>query len=310
MSFKSNYQWMIDPLKPHNFSYHPSTLDHEATKNTSTITVGDALRRYAQEESVKKRGVKRERLFIRKICTYPIADIPLQKATAKDWAQWRDNRLKEVQAGTVLREFTIIKAMYRIAIHEWLWVKESPLTHIKMPKTPPSRDRRISYLEERAILEALNFQGIERPRCTKDYIALIFLFALETAMRSGEILKMRWEHVFFQQRYVHIPEAKNGCPRNVPLSKKALHILSVLPRKYATCFKISSDLRQRTFYRYVQLAGVRNLHFHDTRHEAITRLAQKLNIYDLSRMTGIKDLKILMVYYNASASEIARRLDD
>ncbi|MCB1764228.1 MAG: site-specific integrase, partial [Gammaproteobacteria bacterium] len=54
---------------------------------------------------------------------------------------------------------------------------------------------------------------------------------------------------------------------------------------------------------------IENLTFHDTRHEAITRLSKKLDVLDLARMVGIRDLKILMVYYNATASEIAERLN-
>jgi len=54
---------------------------------------------------------------------------------------------------------------------------------------------------------------------------------------------------------------------------------------------------------------IENLHFHDTRHEAITRLAKKLDILDLARMTGHKDLKSLMTYYNATPAEIAAQLD-
>ena len=51
------------------------------------------------------------------------------------------------------------------------------------------------------------------------------------------------------------------------------------------------------------------MHFHDSRHEAITRLAKKLNVLDLARMTGIRDLKILNVYYNETAESMAARLD-
>lgn len=57
------------------------------------------------------------------------------------------------------------------------------------------------------------------------------------------------------------------------------------------------------------LAGITDLHFHDTRHTAITRLAKKVPVLDLARMVGHRDIKMLMVYYNESAEDIARRLD-
>jgi len=63
------------------------------------------------------------------------------------------------------------------------------------------------------------------------------------------------------------------------------------------------------FRRVRDRLGIENLHFHDTRHEATTRLARKLDVLDLARMTGHRDPRSLMVYYNATASEVAGRLD-
>ena len=154
----------------------------------------------------------------------------------------------------------------------------------------------------------MGFKGIFPPQRSRDYLALVFLFALETAMRSSEILNLKWEHLFLERKYLRVADSKNGTRRNVPLSLKAIEILRILPRSRAYCFPLSHHQRDVYFRKYRQKAGIQDLTFHDTRHEAITRLAQKLKIFDLSRMTGIKDLKTLMVYYNATATEIAERL--
>ncbi len=53
---------------------------------------------------------------------------------------------------------------------------------------------------------------------------------------------------------------------------------------------------------------MKDLHFHDLRHLAITRLAKKLPILDLARMVGHKDLRMLQIYYNESAEAIAQML--
>lgn len=74
-------------------------------------------------------------------------------------------------------------------------------------------------------------------------------------------------------------------------------------------FGLSKSALDNLFRRARDRAGIMNLHFHDTRHEAITRLAKKLNVLDLARMVGHKDVKQLMVYYNATAEEIAQQLD-
>lgn len=286
-------------------------LEHGASHPAAKKTVKQALDRYAAEEVPKKKGARRELLFIEKMKSYPIADLLLENATTLEWAEWRNTRLCEVKSSSVLREITIIKAMYRVALNEWLWVRSSPLTNLSMPKSPPSRDRRISPSEEQQILEALDFTEIKTPILMKHYVALAFMFALETAMRSSEITNLTWDNVYLNKSYVHLPDSKNGTKRNVPLSNTAKRILSVLPKNNATCFKIDSKQRDSNFRKYRdEKTDILDLTFHDTRHEAITRLAQKIDILDLSRMTGIKNLKTLMVYYNATATEIAKRLNE
>jgi len=108
---------------------------------------------------------------------------------------------------------------------------------------------------------------------------------------------------------VHIPTSKNGTKRDVPLSKQAMEILEILPHDNPTCFKISATQRDAHFRKYRELAGIKDMRFHDSRHEALTRLAQKLHILDLARMAGMRNTKTLMIYYNATASEIAKKLD-
>lgn len=70
------------------------------------------------------------------------------------------------------------------------------------------------------------------------------------------------------------------------------------------CAKIDSLFRKAK-----KMALIDDLHFHDARHTAITRLAKKLNILELARMVGHRDLRQLQVYFNMPAEEIAKRLD-
>ena len=88
-----------------------------------------------------------------------------------------------------------------------------------------------------------------------------------------------------------MPDTKSGTRRRVPLSKEAIRIL----RQVKCDFKLSSEQISSLFRKARDMSGVKNLHFHDTRHQAITNLAEKLEVLELARMVGIKDLKILMV---------------
>ena len=50
------------------------------------------------------------------------------------------------------------------------------------------------------------------------YLQPLVVLAIETAMRRGELLGLRWEHVQLDKSYVHLPMTKNGDSRDVPLS--------------------------------------------------------------------------------------------
>jgi len=137
-----------------------------------------------------------------------------------------------------------------------------------------------------------------------------FLFAIETAMRSGEILGLTSLTVDFVSQVAHLPLTKNGGARDVPLSTRAILLLRMLPtvKDGEQLFALSDKSRDALFRKARDRSGVIGLTFHDTRHEAITRLAKKLQPLDLARMTGHTNLQELMTYYNESAADIAKRL--
>lgn len=139
---------------------------------------------------------------------------------------------------------------------------------------------------------------------------IAFLFAIETAMRAGEIKALTWDRVFIDQKYLSLLETKNGTKRNVPLSKRAVELLgymSGLDERHV--FTVNGASFDTLWRKLRDRCEIENLHFHDSRHEACTRLARKLDVLDLTRMIGHKDLKSLMIYYNATATEIADRLN-
>lgn len=139
-------------------------------------------------------------------------------------------------------------------------------------------------------------------------VGLAFLFALETAMRSGEILGLRWPDVHEEKRYVVLPRTKNGDRREVPLSARALEILAVLPRSDGPCFGLDAAQRDALFRKARDKAGLSGFTFHDTRATAIWRLSKKLDVLQLARMIGHRDINSLRHYYAESAEEIARLL--
>ena len=97
--------------------------------------------------------------------------------------------------------------------------------------------------------------------------------------------------------------------RDVALSSRAVALLEKMhPKKVGRVFQVPQASAGQIFRRTVQLAGISDLTFHDTRHTAITALARKLDMLDLARMVGHRDPRSLMIYYNATAEDIAERL--
>jgi len=134
--------------------------------------------------------------------------------------------------------------------------------------------------------------------------------ALETAMRRGELLSLRWSNVDLKRRTALLETTKNGERRIVPLSSSAVDILNNLPRHIGgEVFPVSACALAAMFDRAVTRAGLLDFRFHDLRHTAITDLAKKLpNLVELSAVSGHKSLKMLQRYYHPNAEELAQKL--
>ena len=125
-------------------------------------------------------------------------------------------------------------------------------------------------------------------------------------MRLGEIVGLTPDDV--TGRVAHLSLTKNGSARDVPLSKKALELLSEIERE-GRYFTMTKQAISRAVSRCARNLGIVGLHFHDTRHQAITDLAKKLTVLELARMVGHSDLRSLMIYYNETAESLAEKLD-
>lgn len=268
-----------------------------------TKTLADACARYARDVAPKHRGGRWEIVRLKSIRALPIAARRLEKLSPVDFAQWRDERLKSVSDATVLREINLINSVLESARRDWGWIRTNPLKSMRKPKAPPSRKRRVTQAEIDALITASGLNGA--PESKTQLTVHAFLFALETAMRSGEILAIEWANVGDDS--VTLPKTKNGDAREVPLSPRARELLNLLPRN-AKPFNIATGTRDTLFRKLTLSAGLTDLHFHDSRAEAIWRLSKKLDILELARMVGHRDLSSLMLYYRSTSKELADKL--
>lgn len=297
-------------------------MDRGAWRDRSSAdstTLYALLDRYLKDVVPSKRGAEIESLRIKTLMRDEIARYKLSALSPLVLADWRDRRLEAgCSGGTVNRELNIVSAVLNWARRELMVAVENPVSSIRRPPQSKARDRRLEADEEARLLAALDDQPATNREDGKHYrqgtrnpwIKPLVLFALETAMRRSELLSLTWENVDLKKRVALLPETKNGTARTVPLSSRAVAVLENLPRSIdGRVFPTSADALKRAFERAVKRAGIEDFHFHDLRHEATSRLAEKLpNVIELSAVTGHKDLRMLKRYYHPRAEDLAKKL--
>ncbi|MDP1573030.1 MAG: site-specific integrase [Pseudomonadota bacterium] len=256
-----------------------------------------------------------EAILIRAMERYPLAAVGLAALSAATFAQFRDAREKEVTGSTVLRDLQILSAVMNHARREWGISIANFVSDLRRPTANQGRKRTIDEAEEARLLHALECggrgaDGCYLPGTRNPWLHALVVIAIETGMRRGEMLALRREHVDLRKRVAQVVMSKNGEARTVPLSQRAARTLESVPAHISgRIFPLTGNAVRKSFERARALAGLDDVHFHDLRHTATTRLARRLpNVIELAAVTGHKDLKMLQRYYHPDAEDLARKL--
>ncbi|EAY56621.1 MAG: putative phage integrase [Leptospirillum rubarum] len=272
-------------------------------KEAESTTLSEALDRYEREVSSSKKGHRREKTRISIWKNHPLAKRVLASFRGNDLAAYRDERIKAgYSANTIRLELAIISHLFEIARKEWgMEGLTNPVKAIRMPSPPAGRDRRLQPGELEKLLES-----------SSEEMNQVIRFALETAMRRGELAGMTWEMVDMKKRTVTLPETKNGQKRIVPLSFVALSILKErlgTRRLDGKVWDIGLDAISQDFAKACRNAGISGLHFHDLRHEATSRLFEKgFDTMEVRTITGHKTLQMLARYTHLRAEDLVERM--
>ncbi len=278
---------------------------HQATHSARSVLLSELLARYSEQVSPTKRSRLREQQTIEFMLRHKMAAYSMDKLTPAVVASYRDERLKTVAPATIIRELSILSSVISHARKEWGLPSDNPCALVRKPASPQGRNRLLKADEEARLLEEL-----KPVRRRSPWMVPLVQLALETAMRRGELLSLRWENVNLVAQTALLPMTKNGTARIVPLSKKAVAILQALPgEKPGPVFPLSYMVVNNCFVAACERAGIVDLHFHDLRHTATTRLAEKLpNVIELAAVTGHQTIQMLKRYYHPKAEALARKL--
>lgn len=275
-----------------------------------STTLRELLERYLTDVTPLKKGAGPETNRIRALLHHPLAQRIVGTVRGVDMALFRDERLRKVSPSTVKKDLSILSHLFEVARKEWGVYVQNPVRDIKLPPHAKARDRRLrggvdgQESEESRLLKACG-------KARNPFLLPVVLLALETAMRQGELISLRWENIDLNRRTACLPDTKNGESRTVPLSTTAATVLCDLPRSISgPVFPgLTTEAIKRAYIRATRTAGLYNLRFHDLRHEATTRLFEKgLNIMEVASVTGHKDLRMLRRYTHLKAEDLAKKL--
>lgn len=271
-------------------------------------TFKEAFENYAKEVSPSKRGGAWEQIRIKAFLrdTNLKVGSKIETITTDHLSAWRDARLLEVSAGTVLREINLISAVLEAARREWKWISDNPMRDMRKPSSPAHRNIVVSWRQTKAILRALDYSPRAQSK-TKSYgAALAFLVAQRTGMRAGELCGLEWPRVHDDYCVLLVTKTK---PRDVPLTAKARKLIAKASGLHSVkVFNLSSPSLDALFRKAKNRAVVQGVTFHDSRHTAATWLAPRMDVLDLCKMFGWSNPKQAMTYYNPTASQIAARI--
>ena len=275
--------------------------DRSESENT---TLMEALDRYAEEIIPSKKAPRQELVRLRQWQAKPIAKMFLASIRGRDVAAViRDMEAEGKAPNTIRLYLALLSHLFTIARKEWgMEALSNPVELVRKPKLPHGRDRRLVGDEETRLLDTCQAMNPE--------LASIVSFAIETAMRQGEIMGMAWGKVDLKRQTVTLEDTKNGEKRVVPLTTKATQILRDLPRNLdGEVWTYTLEGMRASYIKACKRAGIEGLTFHDLRHEATSRLFEKgLNPMQAAAITGHKNMQMLKRYTHLRPEDLVKLL--
>ena len=266
-------------------------------------TIAEIIERYRLEVTPKKKGATQEHYRLNVIKRSRLACMALASARSTDIAKYRDERSQAVSANTIKNELNTLSAIFEFAKGELGLVANNPVRSVKRPVSPRGRTRRLIPGEEESL-----FAACRSSRAW--YLPHLVTLAIETGARLGELTQLSWENIDLTKAVAHLRDTKNGEDRAIPLSQAAIQSLKTMPRGInGRLIPASTDSVKETFRSAVKRAGLIDFHFHDLRHEAISRFFELgLNAIEVASISGHKTLQMLKRYTHLRTEDLARKL--
>ena len=273
-------------------------------------TLAEALERYKAEVSCLKAHPAQDYQRISHWLRQPLAHRYLTNLKGSDFATYRDARRAQGRAENTIRlELALVSHLFEIVRKEWgMEGVANPLHNIRKPSGSRERDRRLRPGEYDRIAEALSSSG---NACAGQ----AFDLAIETSLRQGMLVQLRWEWLDLGRQIITIPvefrrHGNKGVPAVLPLSLRAVAVLKSLPNSsVGPILPTSANALRCVWKRALKDIGIKDLRWHDLRHEAASRLFEKgLHPLEVASITGHKSLNMLRRYTHLQPEALVAKL--
>jgi integrase len=268
----------------------------------ATETLGSVLSEYLVKVTPAKKSAASEKRRINRLMRDPISHHRVCDLTPEILAGFRDRRLEQGLRASGY-DLQIIRHALNVAISEWgLTLITNPVNKIRMPPKPKARERRLKPGEYELLLK--------HARLSKSwFLEPLIILGVETGMRLGEMLKLRWEDWDSENQTLHLRDTKNGLDRLIPINTEAAKIVSSLDRSDTWVMPTNYPAVKSAWARLCLRADISDLRFHDLRHEAISRWIERgFTVSEVALISGHKSAKILLDYAHARLIHVQQRL--
>ncbi len=273
-----------------------------ASVSAAPQTLGDVLQRFVDQEIPRRPSGPVEVCILAHFRRHALMALPCHELTSQHLAAYRDERLQAVKPGTVRRFFNLLKPLIDIARDDWgAAFNGNPARQVTVRVGDDSRQGRLTPSQ------MAHFLTLLRQEPNREVVRAVEL-ALETAMRRSELLNLTWDDIDLAAGTAHLRTTKNGHPRTVALSPRALNLLQELPGRQGKVIRCSASSIRRAFAHAREKAGIDDFCFHQTRHEAISRMWELgLNEAEIANQSGHRDWHMLRRYSHVQAEALAEK---
>ncbi|MDD5431664.1 MAG: site-specific integrase [Candidatus Omnitrophica bacterium] len=242
-------------------------------------------------------NLNRLKSFFDGVCLHEITPLLVER--------FKVERVKEVKPATVNRALARLKSIFNKAI---AWGKFNGVNPVNSVKFFPEDNQRTRYLEKEEIIKFFEY-------CSGN-IKPIVIVALNTGMRKGEILNLKWHDIDFKRDIIYLLKTKNNSKREIPMNEAAktalIKVKKHVDSPYIFCGKDGRPLQniRKSFFTALEKAGIINFRFHDLRHTFASQLVMSgVDLNTVRELLGHKSLEMTLRYSHLSPDHKKRAVD-